>query len=97
MRVWLIARLILILCYQKTIHPVGFYCGMRSHGDEVINWNNNSRNLFNFIRSISKPGPIARTNNGINEITINKSTFIKEAPVYIGIVGQVLSKQKMVF
>ena len=77
---------------QKTIHPVGFYCGMRSQGDEVINWNNNSRNLFNFIRSISKPGPIARTNNGINEITINKSTFIKEAPVYIGTVGQVLSK-----
>lgn len=77
---------------QKTIHPVGFYCGMRSQGDEVINWNNNSRNLFNFIRSISKPGPIARTNNGINEITINKSTFFKEAPVYIGTVGQVLSK-----
>jgi methionyl-tRNA formyltransferase len=77
---------------QKTIHSVGFYCGMRSHGDEIINWNNNSRNLFNFIRSISKPGPIARTNNGINEITINKSTFIKEAPVYIGTVGQVLSK-----
>ncbi len=77
---------------QKTIHPLGFYCGMRSQGDEVINWNNNSRNLFNFIRSISKPGPIARTNNGINEITINKSTFIKEAPVYIGTVGQVLSK-----
>ena len=77
---------------QKTIHPVGFYCGMRSQGDEVINWNNNSRDLFNFIRSISKPGPIARTNNGINEITINKSTFIKEAPEYIGTVGQVLSK-----
>ena len=77
---------------QKTIHPVGFYCGMRSQGDEVINWNNNARFLFNFIRSISKPGPIARTNNGINEITINKSTFIKEAPAYVGTVGQVLSK-----
>ena len=77
---------------QKTIHPVGFYCGMRSPGDEVINWNNSSRKLFNFIRSISDPGPIARTNNGINEITINKSTFIKEAPKYIGTVGQVLSK-----
>ncbi len=54
---------------------------MRSEGDEIINWNNNSRNIFNFIRSISKPGPIARTNNGINEITINKSTFIKDAPI----------------
>ena len=58
----------------------------------MINWNNNSRYIFNFIRSISKPGPIARTYNGINEISINKSTFIKEAPKYIGTTGQVLSK-----
>ena len=77
---------------QKTIHPVGFYCGIRSEGDEIINWNDSSRNIFNFIRSISQPGPIARTNNGNKEITINKSTFIKDAPLYIGTVGQVLRK-----
>ena len=77
---------------QKTIHPIGFYCGMRTNGDEIINWNNNSRELFNFIRSISKPGPIARTFIGSNIISINKATLINNAPTYIGTVGQVLSR-----
>ncbi|MFT5248460.1 MAG: methionyl-tRNA formyltransferase [bacterium] len=77
---------------QKSIHSVGFYCGIRGEGDEIINWNNTSRDIFNFIRSISKPGPIARTHNGIKEVTINKSIYIKDAPTYIGTVGQVLSK-----
>ena len=82
---------------QKSIHSVGFYCGMRGVGDEMINWNCTSREVFNFIRSISKPGPIARTNNGVKEVTINESKYIKEAPTYIGIVGQVLSKTETGF
>ena len=82
---------------QKTIHPVGFYCGIRGEGDEIINWNNNSRNIFNFIRSISKPGPIARTLNNDKEITINNSKYIKDAPNYLGTVGQVLSKTDIGF
>ena len=44
---------------QNTIHPIGFYCGIRGKGDEIINWNQTSRQLFNFIRAINKPGPIA--------------------------------------
>ena len=77
---------------QKTIHKVGFYCGIRGPGDEIINWDNSSRNIFNFIRAISKPGPIARTYNGNKEIKINKSTIINDAPEYIGTAGQILSK-----
>ena len=77
---------------QKSIHPVGFYCGMRGEGDEIINWNNTSRDIFNFIRSISKPGPVARTFNFNKEVKINNSNYIKDAPIYIGTVGQVLSK-----
>jgi methionyl-tRNA formyltransferase len=77
---------------QDTIHPIGSYCGMRSQGDETINWNDSSRNIFNFIRSICKPGPIARTKNGKNEIYINGSKYIKNAPHYIGTPGQVLKK-----
>ena len=80
---------------QSTVHPVGFYCGMRSDGDEIINWDDNSRNIFNFIRAISKPGPIARTYNNNIEITINNSSFIKDAPNYIGTTGQILSKTKI--
>ena len=77
---------------QKSIHPAGFYCGMRGEGDEIINWNNTSRDIFNFIRSICKPGPVARTYNNNKEVKINNSNYIKDAPVYIGTVGQVLSK-----
>ena len=84
---------------QRTIHPVGFYCGMRSEGDEIINWNDTSRNIFNFIRSISKPGPIATTynNNNNTEIKINNSNYINKAPSYIGTIGQVLSKTELGF
>ena len=42
---------------QVDIHPIGFYCSSRKEGDEIINWNQTSRSLFNFIRSICKPGP----------------------------------------
>ena len=84
---------------QKTIHPLGFYCGMRGEGDEIINWNDTSRNIFNFIRSISKPGPIATTynNNNNTEIKINNSNYINKAPSYIGTIGQVLSKTELGF
>ncbi len=82
---------------QKSIHPVGLYCGKRGLGDEIIDWNNNSRDIFNFIRSISRPGPVARTNNGTIDIKINNSTFIEKAPSYIGTIGQVLSKTEKGF
>lgn len=82
---------------QKTIHSVGFYCGMRTDGDEIIKWNQSSRNIFNFIRSISKPGPIARSFNKDKEIKINNSNYILDAPIYIGTPGQVLSKTKLGF
>ena len=77
---------------QATIHPTGFYCGIRGEGDEIIDWNKNSRDIFNFIRSISKPGPIATTFSKGKEVKINNSNFIKEAPRYLGTAGQVLSK-----
>tara|TARA_B110000902_G_scaffold152458_1_gene175114 strand:+ start:674 stop:1567 length:894 start_codon:yes stop_codon:yes gene_type:complete len=77
---------------QNTINPIGFYCGKRGEGDEIINWNNSSRHIFNFIRSICNPGPIARTTNKNLEIHINNSNYIKNAPKYIGTPGQVLIK-----
>jgi len=79
---------------QSAIHPTGFYCGKRVRGDEVINWNDTSRGVFNFIRAISKPGPIARTKNGDEEIAINRATYIEDVPSYKGSVGQILSKSE---
>ncbi len=79
---------------QSTIHPVGFYCGKRGFGDEIINWGQSSRALFNFIRAISKPGPMATTYyNGI-KVFINKSRLIESAPNYICTPGQLLAKTK---
>ena len=77
---------------QRSIHPVGFYCGIRGEGDEVINWNQSSRDVFNFIRSVCSPGPVARTSLNGQEIKINKSVLISNAPDYQCIPGQVVGK-----
>ncbi len=75
---------------QNSIHPIGFYCPKRKKGDERINWNQSSRDLFNFIRAISLPGPQARSFIENEEIYIEKAEYIKVAPKYIGIPGAVL-------
>ena len=77
---------------QDSVDSVGFYCGRRGIGDEIINWNQPSRRIFNFIRSISKPGPMATTFMKGNEVKINKSKIIIGASNYIGSVGQLLTK-----
>ncbi len=82
---------------QATIHPIGFYCGIRGEGDEIIDWNKSSRDIFNFIRAISKPGPIATTLNKGKKVTINNSNYIEDAPCYLGNAGQVLSKTEKGF
>lgn len=79
---------------QSTIHPTGFYCGTRSAGDEIINWDQNSRDLFNFIRALNHPGPKATSFLNEIEVKINSSNFIQDAPSYKGTVGQILSKTR---
>lgn len=79
---------------QHTIHPVGMYCAQRKQGDELINWNQNSRELFNFIRAICHPGPRATTYLNGNEVKINRAEMIPQAPVYKGNPGQVVLKTK---
>lgn len=77
---------------QNSIHPIGFYCGRRGEGDENINWNSNSRDLFNFIRSICSPGPKATTTIKGEKVTINKARLFSDAPKYINTPGQLLVK-----
>lgn len=77
---------------QETIHPVGFYCTRRVPGDERIDWRRNSRDLFNFVRAISVPGPKATTTLNGNIVKINKAKLIPLAPVYEGVPGSILSK-----
>ena len=75
---------------QKSIHKFGFYCTRRRPGDEIINWNQTSREIFNFIRALCDPGPRATTFlNGV-ELKIDKAEFISNAPSYVDIPGTIL-------
>ena len=77
---------------QNKIHPIGFYCCERKKGDEILNWNQTSREVFNFVRAICKPGPRARTFIDKKEIKINKVELVDDVPNYKSIVGSVINK-----
>jgi len=79
---------------QQNIDPVGFYCGRRGQGDEIINWNQSSREIFNFIRAICSPGPMATSSIKGKEVKINASRLIDGVQTYKGKPGQILSKTK---
>ncbi len=68
------------------------YCSRRKEGDEVINWNSSSREIFNFIRALSYPGPCATSFIDKNPIKIVDSCLIPNAPSYIGTPGMILEK-----
>jgi len=77
---------------QKDIHPVGLYCSKRKSGDEILDWNQTSREVFNFIRAICKPGPMSRSYVNGKEIKINKAEIVNNVPKYKSTVGLVLEK-----
>lgn len=77
---------------QYKIHPIGFYCGIRSKGDEYIDWGLSSREIFNFVRAICFPGPKGHSIIDGKIIKINKVSLIEGAPSYKGIPGQIVGK-----
>lgn len=79
---------------QTSIHPVGFYCGIRQAGDEVIDWNRSSRDLHNFVRALVPPGPGARTYCGGREISILKTEIIQGAPIYKDCPGRIVGRSE---
>jgi len=72
----------------------GFYCVGRVEGDEIIEWNNNSREIFNFIRAITEPGPNARSSLNGKEIQIISSEIPENSPIYKGVPGSVIGLGK---
>ena len=82
---------------QNDIDPIGMYCGKREVGDEILNWNQTSREVFNFVRAICKPGPQARSCINRKEIQINKVRLIEGAPIYRNNPGQILKKTESGF
>lgn len=79
---------------QKEIDPVGMYCGMRQPGDEILDWNQPSRDIFNFVRAICIPGPQAVSWINGTKIRINKVRMVKGAHTYKGIAGQIIGRTK---
>lgn len=77
---------------QSDIDPVGLYCGMRRAGDEIIDWNQSSREIFNFIRALCTPGPQAASWIYGKKICINRAEMIEGAPVYKNTTGQIVGK-----
>lgn len=74
---------------QASLAP-GFYCSQRKAGDERLHWDQPSRDVFNFVRAISRPGPQARTYLGGREISVNRIELIPHAPAYKGCPGAVV-------
>ena len=77
---------------QNKVHDVGFYCCERKKGDEILNWNQTSREIFSFVRAICRPGPCARTFINKKEMKINKVELVEHAPNFKSIVGSVMNK-----
>ena len=82
---------------QTEIHPHGSYCSIRRPGDELLDWKNSSRRIFNFVSAISSPGPCARSFINDSEVIIKSVLYLPDAPSYIGIPGTILFKSNGCF
>jgi methionyl-tRNA formyltransferase len=77
---------------QVTIHPRGFYCGMRRAGDEWLQWEWTSKRVHDFVRAITVPGPGARTVLSGQEWAVLRTSLIAQAPEYICTPGEVVGR-----
>lgn len=77
---------------QHIIHPIGFYCGRRIEGDEMIDWNWPSERIHNFVRGITLPAPCARTYLDGRLIRIVSTALVEDAPAYIGTPGEIIGR-----
>ena len=82
---------------QSEIDNYGSYFTQRKNGDEVIDWNKTSREIFNFIRALTIPGPCASTYHGEIEIKILEAQFMTSANAYKGINGVIINVQHGAF
>lgn len=75
---------------QKDLDAEGTYCTARKIGDELLSWNQNSRDIFNFVRGVCQPGPEARTFLGDEEIRISRVQLLPKASKFKGVPGSVI-------
>ena len=77
---------------QSDIHPIGTYFGIRTEGDENINFSWSALRVHNFIRAIAYPGPGARFLIDVQEYAIESAHLIDHAPNYIATCGEVVGR-----
>jgi len=77
---------------QENIHPIGSYFGVRTIGDELIDFDWTQKRLFDFVRGISKPGPCARFFVGDQQYAMELVELIPDAPKYIATTGEVVGR-----
>ena len=82
---------------QNSVHPFGTIYSQRKQGDEIIDWNWTSREVFNFVRALSHPGPLAQTKLKNTKVYIAKVEFLPEAPLYKCIPGAILARDNVGF
>lgn len=71
-------------------HLEGTYFSARVPGDEWIDWNDTSLNIYNKIRAITHPGPGARTTLGDQVLIIWQARYNPDWPKYIATPGEVV-------
>ena len=72
--------------------PGGTYFGGRGEGDEWLDWSDTSRNLYNKVRGISRPGPGARTMVCDQPAIIWRAEYDPTWPKYLATPGQVVGR-----
>jgi methionyl-tRNA formyltransferase len=72
--------------------PGGTYFGGRGEGDEWLDWSDTSRNLYNKVRGISRPGPGARTMVCDRPAIIWRAEYDPTWPKYLATPGQVVGR-----
>lgn len=81
---------------QKLIHPEGTYFCQRKCGDEYINFNWSAKQIYDFVRALAEPGPLARFKFNGYEYHVERAYLIDNAPSYISKNGEVLFVDKRI-
>lgn len=71
---------------------LGTYFPLRRDGDEWLDWSDTSRNLYNKIRGISRPGPGSQTLLGPQLVKIWRASYDPSWPSYLATPGHVVNR-----
>ena len=79
---------------QNSIDPIGSYCSRRMPGDEEIDWNQDSREIFNFVRALISPGPLALTRYKNNLVRVSHAVPVCGMKPYKDVPGSIIAKPR---